>query len=95
MLRRARGRAHFWAFQETEPLANARARRTGALRILESTMRKKPEPMAFWTSVMVKDSVTRVARLRNQSVASCLELAAMQFVERESHRENAKATAMA
>ncbi len=40
--------------------------------------------MSFWTNVKVKDDVTRVARLRNQSIASMLELAAIQFVERES-----------
>jgi hypothetical protein len=52
-------------------------------------MRKKIAPMTFWTGPKVKNDVERVARLRNQSVASCLELAAMQFVEREDRSLNA------
>lgn len=59
-------------------------------------MRKKIAPLTFHTLPKIKADFQRVARRRNQSVASCLELAAMQFVEREDRTpsdEKANATA--
>ena len=49
--------------------------------------------MNFWTEAKTKSDVERVARQRNQSVSSCLELAAMQFVEREDRQGQARADA--
>ena len=56
---------------------------------MEKPMKKtnrelRTAPLAFRVRPSVKETMARVARARNQSVMSCIELAMMQFIARES-----------
>ena len=80
----------------SKPSPAVRALRACGFSPLEHRHEKENRIMTVHTLPKIKADFQRVVRLRNQSVASCLELAPMQFVEREDRTpsdEKANATA--
>jgi predicted transcriptional regulator len=48
----------------------------------------KAAPLSFRVKPKIKEEMERIARERNQSVASLIELACLQLIEREGKRKS-------